>query len=407
VVTNALSIAKQRGHNSIVGILLRHIAHEVNKESLDNKCSEWYMCGESVEYCLCAGDVVDLSGLQLQKIRVDWILPALGAATLSRRPSISLFKRLKHTESFQHHRRFSDSEISICSDAGSDDGGLQTLISGEDDIVTGSIPISIPGFSPPEHDDDFSPPNKARLHRISRSPDHHKLPPIMSPMHGSLNVSQGNAQNYTVWGPTVSPRPSLDESLFYASSSEHDSSVRRRRTSDSFHSKPVFNFSITGAKSIPFQRKSNSLKGTGLDHSNELFAPPTNELLKRAHSVRHPTRSHNNSRAPSPLPGTRDSSRSSSLSYESHGYTSPSLLTYQMPPLSTYVRRLNLSGNSLSSLESLSTDDAKTQALYDRIKKLEVLELQQNNLDNLPEQLFKVRDVVWSFITVPCRGWEI
>lgn len=40
VVTTALSIAKQNGHNSIIGILLRHIAREVNKESLDNKCSE-------------------------------------------------------------------------------------------------------------------------------------------------------------------------------------------------------------------------------------------------------------------------------------------------------------------------------------------------------------------------------
>ena len=40
MVTTALSIAKQNGHNSIIGILLRHIAREVNKESLDNKCSE-------------------------------------------------------------------------------------------------------------------------------------------------------------------------------------------------------------------------------------------------------------------------------------------------------------------------------------------------------------------------------
>ena len=338
---------------------------------------------------MCAGDVIDLSGLQLQKIHVDWILPALGAATLSRRPSISLFKRLKHTESFQHHKRLSDSEISIYSDTGSDDGGLPTLIGGEDDITTGSVPISITGFSPPEHDDNFSPPNKTRFHRISRSPDHHKLPPIMSPMHGSLNVSQGNAQNYTVWGPSVSP--SLDEPLFYASGSEHTSPVRRRRTSDSFYSKPVFNFSLTGAKSIPFHGRSNSLKHVELDHSNELFAPPTNELLKRAHSMRHPARSHSNSRAPSPM---RDSSRSSSFSYEPHGFTSPSLLGYQIPPLSTYVRRLNLSCNSLSSLDSLSTDDSKTLALYDRIKKLEVLELQQNNLDSLPEQLFKVSHVV-------------
>ena len=344
---------------------------------------------------MCTGDVVDLGGLQLQKIRLDWILPALGAATLSRRPSLSLFRRLKHTESFQHHRRnFSDSEISIYSDTGSDDGNLSTLIGGEDDTTgsSGSIPISITGFSPPEHDDNFSPPNKTRLHRISRSPDHHKLPPIMSPMHGSLNVSQGNAQNYTVWGPTISP--SLDESLFYASSSEHTSPVRRRRTSDTFHSKPVFNFSITGAKNIPFHGKSNSLKRDGLDHSNELFAPPTNELLKRAHSMRCPGRSHSNSRAPSPSTGVRDNSRSSSFSYESYAYTPPSLLSYQTPPLSTYVRRLNLSCNFLSSLDSLSTDDAKTQALYDRIKKLEVLELQQNNLDNLPEQLFKVRYVL-------------
>jgi len=333
--------------------------------------------------CVCVDDVVDLSGLHLQKLRLDWILPALGAATLSRRPSVSLFKRLKHSESSQRHRRnFSDSEISVYSDTGSDDSVPSVLLGVDDDVIGNNNTIPM-GFSPPEHDDNFSTPSKARLHRISRSPDHYRLPPIMSPMHASLDAS--NAQDYTERGPTISP--SLDEPLLYGSSPEHVSPVRHHRTSDSFHSKPVFNFSITGAKSIPFHNKSNSLKRIRLDHSNELFAPPTNELLKRAHSVRCSAPSHPCSRAPSPSPG----SRSSSFSNESFGYTSPSQLGYQMPPLSTYVRRLNLSGNNLSSLDSLSTDDLRTQTLYDRIKKLEVLELQQNDLDNLPEEFFKVR----------------
>ena len=41
-VTRALNIAKHSGHHDIIGTLLRHIALEGNKESLDNKSCKLY-----------------------------------------------------------------------------------------------------------------------------------------------------------------------------------------------------------------------------------------------------------------------------------------------------------------------------------------------------------------------------
>lgn len=43
-VTRALSIAKHNQYHDIIGTLLRHIALEANKESLDNKSCELLIC---------------------------------------------------------------------------------------------------------------------------------------------------------------------------------------------------------------------------------------------------------------------------------------------------------------------------------------------------------------------------
>lgn len=43
-VTRALNIAKYNNYHHIIGTLLRHIALESNKESLDNKSRELLVC---------------------------------------------------------------------------------------------------------------------------------------------------------------------------------------------------------------------------------------------------------------------------------------------------------------------------------------------------------------------------
>ena len=43
-VTRALNIARYNNYHDIIGTLLRHIALESNKESLDNKSCELFIC---------------------------------------------------------------------------------------------------------------------------------------------------------------------------------------------------------------------------------------------------------------------------------------------------------------------------------------------------------------------------
>ena len=51
-VTRALNIARYSNYHDIIGTLLRHIALEGNKESLDNKSCELFIC-LSVGVFLC------------------------------------------------------------------------------------------------------------------------------------------------------------------------------------------------------------------------------------------------------------------------------------------------------------------------------------------------------------------
>ena len=310
---------------------------------------------------------MDLSGLSLHKIKPEWILPALGSTTLLRRISRpSLLRRLTGS-----HRR-SDSDISACSDASELDNGRTT----EDESTdTASVNGEPDGYSTPK--------KKISIRRRSRGPDMIKLPTIRSPMR-SLDVHD-NVFPYHEDGPRVSSPSSYEESVF--DSPPSNGSPGRHRT-DTLYAKPVFELSITGAKSIPFHSKCR-LKGSTLEYSDTIFPPITDDFFKRARAIRRPAPSRGNSRAPSPLPGIIHDA------VDVRQYLGPQ----QQPDVSpihlsnghTRVRKLNLSCNALASLDSLDADGPKSRTLYERLRKLEILELHQNNLESLPEQLFKVQ----------------
>lgn len=304
---------------------------------------------------------MDLSGLSLQKIKPEWILPALGSTTLSRRAS-----RPTLIERLSTHKRSntSDSEISDPPSEQCDDTGDEPHDSSNTSSVSRE---SVDGYSTPK--------NKTNGRRF-RGPD---LPTIKSPMM-SMEL-HGNMFPYHEDGPTVSPR-SFDESVF--DSPPSNGSPSRHRSNGNLYAKPVFELSITGAKSIPFHSKCR-LK-CALEHSDSIFPPITNDVCARSRNVRQPPPTRGNSRAPSPLPGIVHDSM------DVRPY--PSQPQQDVLPLHigshTRVRRLNLSCNGISSLDPLDADGLKSRTLYERLRKLEVLELHQNNLESLPEQLFKV-----------------
>ena len=300
-------------------------------------------------------EVVDLSGLSLHKIKPEWILPALGSTTLLRKFSRpSLIKRLGH--------RRSDSDISDTSEL-MDDNGRTT-----EDESTDSC----------REPDGYSTPKRTSRRRYSMDS---RLPTISSPM-ATLDVHD-NMFPYHEDGPRVSPS-SFEESVFDSPSS--NGSPGRHHRTDTLYAKPVFELSITGAKSIPFHSKCR-LK-CRLEHSDSIFPPITNDFFKRARVIRRPPPTRGNSRAPSPLPGIIHDA------VDVRQYLGPQqqqdILPIHISNGQTRVRKLNLSCNALSSLDSLGIDGPKSRALYERLRKLEVLELHQNNLESLPEQLFKV-----------------
>ena len=310
---------------------------------------------------------MDLSGLSLHKIKPEWILPALGSTTLIRRISRpSLLRRLAGG-----HRR-SDSDISGCSDASELDNGRTTEDESTDNASVNGEPD---GYSTPK--------KKTSIRRHSRGPDIRKLPTIRSPMR-SMDVHD-NMFPYHEDGPQVSPS-SFEESVF--DSPPSNGSPGRRHRTDTLYAKPVFELSITGAKSIPFHSKCR-LKGGTLEHSDTIFPPITDDFFIRARGIRRPPPSRGSSRAPSPLPGIIHDA------VDIRQYLGPQQ-QQDVSPIHinnghTRVRKLNLSCNALSSLDSLGTDGQKSRTLYEKLRKLEVLELHQNNLESLPEELFKVR----------------
>ena len=317
---------------------------------------------------------MDLSGLSLHKIKPEWILPALGSTTLLRRFSRpSLLQRLAGG-----HRR-SDSDMSACSDASElvDDNGRTTEDESTDNVSVNGEYREPDGYSTPK--------KKTSIRRYPKGSDITKLPTIRSPMR-SLDVHD-NMFPYHEDGPSVSPS-SYEESVF--DSPPNNESPGRHHRSDTLYAKPVFELSITGAKSIPFHSKSR-LKGhkSGtLEHSESIFPPITDDSCKRARAIRRPPPSRGNSRAPSPLPGIIHDA------VDVRQYLGPQqqqdILPIHISNGHTRARKLNLSCNGLSSLDSLGADGPKSRTLYERLRKLEVLELHQNNLESLPEQLFKV-----------------
>ena len=295
-VTRALNIAKHNGYNDIIGTLLKHIAQESNKQSLDNKsCKLLVVCTfvfafvyhyhpVSLAYhnktlyitfnfmyfvaildISFLADIVDLSGLSLHKVKPEWILPALGSTTL--------------------------------------------------------------------------------LQRFSWSPKSFK---------------------------SVLDSPPSTES------------PSRHRQNANLYAKPVFELSITGAKSIPFHSKCR-MKCT-LEQSDSIFPPITDDFCTRARTMRRPPPSCGNSRAPSPLLGIFDVADVRQYLVQRQ----QDIVSLHISSAETRVRKLNLSCNSLSSLDSLDADGSKSHALHERLRKLEALELYQNNLDDLPEQFFRV-----------------
>lgn len=320
-------------------------------------------------------EVVDLSGLSLQRIRAEWLLPALGSTTLLRRVSRpSILQRL-----YYHKHSTSDSDISLCSDAASellDDNGRMT-----EESTDSNIPISVTDHIVENGEPNgYSTPKNKNIRRVSRGPD---LPTIRSPM--TSMDAHGNIFPYHEDGPTISPK-SFEESVF-DSPSNSKSPNRHRRSSDGIYAKPVFEFSITGAKSIPFHSRCR-LKHT-LEHSDSIFPPITNDFCRRACSIRRPLPSRGNSRAPSPLSGILHDTMDGCRQYY---IPQQDILPIHISNGQSRVRKLNLSCNGLSSLDSLDVDGPKVRTLQEKLRRLEVLELHQNNLESLPEQLFKVCD---------------
>ena len=306
---------------------------------------------------LFLAEVVDLSGLSLHKIKPEWILPALGSGTMVRRFSRpSLIRRLSN-----HKRNPSDSEIS---DITSEDNGDESNSSAFDSSNS-SDPVA----------NGYSTPRRKSTQRHSIAPG---LPTISSPMV-SMEVHD-NMFPYHEDGPRISPKSF--ESVFDSPPSA--GSPSRHRQNGNLYAKPVFELSITGAKSIPFHSKCH-MKCT-LEQSDSIFPPITDDFCTRARTMRRPPPSRGNSRAPSPLPGiVHDTDVRQYLVQPQQDVVSLHISSTQ-----TRVRKLNLSCNGLSSLDSLDADGSKSRALYERLKKLEVLELHQNNLDGLPEQFFRV-----------------
>lgn len=311
--------------------------------------------------CFIIAEVVDLSGLSLHRIKPEWILPALGSATLRRFSRPSLIHRLSH-----HRRNPSDSEISVCSDATDDTGDEPTDTSN----TSGSI-SEYPAVN------GYSTPKSKTSQRSSRAPD---LPTISSPMR-SLEVNE-NMFFYHEDGPRISPK-SFDSVFDSPPSTESPS---RHRQSGNLYAKPVFELSITGAKSIPFHSKCR-LKSK-LEQSDSIFPPITDDFWTRTRGMRRPPPSRGNSRAPSPLPGIVHDADVRQYLVQPQ----PDIVPLHFTNGQTKVRKLNLSCNGLSSLDSLDADGSKSRALYEKLRKLEVLELHQNNLEGLPEQFFRVSD---------------
>ena len=303
---------------------------------------------------------MDLSGLSLRKIKPQWILPALGSTTLLR--------RMSRPSLLQKRPRYScDSDISAGSDPPSelmDDTGRTT-----EDESTDEAGESYHRDSTPMRN----------IRRYSKGPNI-KLPPIRSPMR-PMDMHD-NMFPYHQDGPSVSPS-SGEESVF--GSPPSTSSPCRIHRSDNLYAKPVFELSITGAKSIPFHKKCR--RKCSLEHSDSIFPPITNDICIQARSLRRPPQSRATSRAPSPLPGIIHGA------VDVRQYFTPQeqdVLPIHICNGQTRVRKLNLSCNALTSLDSLATDGSKSRALYEKLRKLEVLELHQNNLESLPDQLFKV-----------------
>lgn len=220
-----------------------------------------------------------------------------------------------------------------------------------------------------------STPKSKTSQRRSRAPD---LPTISSPMR-SMEVNE-NVFPYHEDGPRISPKSF--ESVFDSPSSTESPS--RHRQSGNLYAKPVFELSITGAKSIPFHSKCR-LK-CALEQSDSIFPPLTDDFPTRPRGMRHPPPSRGNSRAPSPLPWVVHDTDVRQYLVQPQQDVVPVHFTNGQ----TRVRKLNLSCNSLLSLDSLDADGSKSRALYERLRKLEVLELHQNNLEGLPEQFFRV-----------------
>lgn len=313
-------------------------------------------------------EVVDLSGLSLRRIKPEWILPALGSTTLLRRCSRpSLLQRLSN-----HRRSASDSEASDAASELQDDGGRTT----EDE----------PSDTSTTHESDVHSTPKNKSTRRSRGQDINMLPTISSPM--AIVDVHDNIFPYHEDGPRISPS-SFEESVF-DSPNNSGSPSRHRRNSEYLYAKAVFEFSVTGAKCIPFHSKCR-LK-SALDYSDSIFPPITNDFCKRARSIRRSLHSRGPSRAPSPLPGLLHDA------VDMRPYLVPSqqdtILPIQISNGHTRVRKLNLSCNGFSSLDSLDADGSKSRTLYERLRKLEMLELQQNSLESLPERLFRVSGIV-------------
>lgn len=314
-------------------------------------------------------EVVDLSGLSLRKIKPEWILPALGSSTIRR-----VSRQLRLSRSSYPKRSISDSEISVCSD------GTSELM---DD--NGDDPTDHSSADSREPDGYSTPKNRSR--RYSRGPDI-RLPTIRSPMMMSEDVHD-NMFPYHEDGPRISPS-SFVESVF--GSPPSDGSPSRHRRYLNLYAKPVFESSITGAKSIPFHDKCK-LNCAALENSDSIFPPITNDFCKRAaHSMRRPSQSRSNSRAPSPLPGIVHDT------LDVRYFTPPQqdFIPVQISNSPIRVLKLNLSCNGILSLDSLDADGAKSRTLHERLRTLKELELHQNNLESLPDQLFRVSNIIRS-----------
>lgn len=275
-----------------------------------------------------------------------------------------------------HKRSSSDSKISVCSgvisksldyNAGESSSYCCTL-----DSSAGSMPEYLVA-------DGYSSPKKKASQHHSKAPNR---PTITSPVM-SMEVHD-NIFPYHTDGPRISPE-SFESVLHFPPSTKSPS---RYRQNCNLYAKPAFEFSITGAKSIPFHSKCH-LKSTVEQRDNSIFPPVTDDFCTRARTMRHPPPSHDSSRAPSPLPGIVHDAVDvrQYLIQPQQGTVSLNTTNDQ-----TRVHKLNLSCNDLSSLDSFDADGSNSRALYERLRKLEVLELHQNNLDGLPEQFFRVSD---------------